>query len=50
MTEMKRHARRLQPVLFAAALFGAAPAVAQTPESLAGKNVTLIIGFGPGGG
>jgi tripartite-type tricarboxylate transporter receptor subunit TctC len=24
--------------------------VAQMPESLAGKNVTLIIGFGPGGG
>src|SRR3954469_18894229 len=50
MMEMKRHARRLPPVLLVAALFGAGPVVAQMPESLAGKNVTLIIGFGPGGG
>jgi tripartite-type tricarboxylate transporter receptor subunit TctC len=35
----------------AAATVIAAPAGAQSPaESLAGKNVTLIIGFGPGGG
>jgi len=39
------------PALFLAALalLALAPAVAQGP-SLAGKNVTMIIGFGPGGG
>jgi tripartite-type tricarboxylate transporter receptor subunit TctC len=38
-------------LLVAAALFGAAPAAAQSAaEPFAGKNVTLIIGFGPGGG
>ena len=41
---------RLGAALVAAAIL-AAPAGAQSPaESLAGKNVTLIIGFGPGGG
>ena len=40
--------RRLGLALVAAALLGAAPAGAQ--ETLAGKTVTLIIGFGPGGG
>ena len=38
-------------LLVAAAWFGAAPAAAQSAaEPFAGKNVTLIIGFGPGGG
>ena len=38
-------------VLVAAALLGAVPASAQpAAEPFAGKNVTLIIGFGPGGG
>src|SRR3954454_8217062 len=41
---------RLGVALVTAAIL-AAPAGAQSPaESLAGKNVTLIIGFGPGGG
>ena len=41
---------RLGIALVAAIIF-AASAGAQSPaESLAGKNVTLIIGFGPGGG
>jgi tripartite-type tricarboxylate transporter receptor subunit TctC len=35
--------------LFALAIAAAVPAAAQTP-SLAGKNVTMLIGFGPGGG
>ena len=35
--------------LTAMAVGAAAPAAAQAP-SLAGKNVTMIIGFGPGGG
>src|SRR5262245_57416425 len=35
--------------LVAAALVAAAPASGQAP-SLAGKNVTMLIGFGPGGG
>jgi tripartite-type tricarboxylate transporter receptor subunit TctC len=39
---------RIVAALVAAALLGASPAGAQ--ESLAGKNVTLIIGFGAGGG
>jgi len=39
---------RTVAVLVAAALLGASPAGAQ--DSLAGKNVTLIIGFGAGGG
>ena len=37
----------LGPFVLAGALFE--PAAAQGP-SLAGKNVTMIIGFGPGGG
>src|ERR1700752_484895 len=47
--------RRMRPMLFTipagllAALAVAAPAAAQAP-SLAGKNVTMIIGFGSGGG
>ncbi len=37
--------------LGALAAFGAVPAMAQTAgESLAGKTVTMVIGFGPGGG
>jgi tripartite-type tricarboxylate transporter receptor subunit TctC len=36
-------------LLTAAALLAAAPAAAQAP-AFAGKNVTMIIGFGPGGG
>jgi tripartite-type tricarboxylate transporter receptor subunit TctC len=35
--------------LTALAVLAAAPAVAQAPN-LAGKNVTMLIGFGPGGG
>jgi tripartite-type tricarboxylate transporter receptor subunit TctC len=35
--------------LTALAVLAAAPAAAQTPN-LAGKNVTMLIGFGPGGG
>ena len=33
-----------------AALLFVGPAMAQTPVSFAGKTVTMIIGFGPGGG
>jgi tripartite-type tricarboxylate transporter receptor subunit TctC len=45
--------RRCQPVaaLFALALLASSPAVAQGgADSLAGKTVQMIIGFGPGGG
>jgi tripartite-type tricarboxylate transporter receptor subunit TctC len=49
-TTKKKNMSRLGIALVAAAIF-AAPADAQSPaESLAGRNVTLIIGFGPGGG
>jgi tripartite-type tricarboxylate transporter receptor subunit TctC len=49
MMNMKK--TRFTLVLLATALCGAAPASAQTAgESLAGKTVTLIIGFGTGGG
>ena len=42
---------RLKIALVAAAVLAAAPADAQSAaETFAGKNVTLIIGFGPGGG
>ena len=42
---------RLKSALIAAAVLAAAPAGAQSAaEPFAGKNVTLIIGFGPGGG
>jgi len=42
---------RLKIALIAAAVLAAAPAGAQSAaEPFAGKNVTLIIGFGPGGG
>ena len=42
---------RLKIALIAAAVLAAAPAGAQSAaEPFVGKNVTLIIGFGPGGG
>src|SRR5580704_18722305 len=37
-------------VLGLLAIAGAAPALAQAGPSLAGKNVQMLIGFGPGGG
>ena len=37
-------------ILAALAVLGAAPASAQSTEPFAGKNVSVIIGFGPGGG
>jgi tripartite-type tricarboxylate transporter receptor subunit TctC len=47
---MLGHARRLAFSLgMITALVAAAPVAAQTP-TLAGKNVTMLIGFGPGGG
>lgn len=45
---MQKNMIRMAATLAAAALLGASPSGAQ--DSLAGKNVTLIIGFGPGGG
>jgi tripartite-type tricarboxylate transporter receptor subunit TctC len=45
---MQKNTIRIAAALVAAALIGASPVGAQ--ESLAGKNVTLIIGFGAGGG
>src|SRR3954462_5563368 len=45
---MLKNMNRIAAALVAAALLGASTAGAQ--ESLAGKNVTLIIGFGAGGG
>src|SRR5436190_4879394 len=45
---MQRTMNRTVAVLVAAALLSVSAAGAQ--DSLAGKNVTLIIGFGPGGG
>jgi tripartite-type tricarboxylate transporter receptor subunit TctC len=51
MMAMQRIVNRLGVALVAAGVLGAAPAGAQAAgETLAGKNVTLIIGFGPGGG
>src|SRR5471032_2903180 len=47
-TGMQNNTNRTVAALVAAALLGASPAGAQ--DSLAGKNVTLIIGFGAGGG
>jgi tripartite-type tricarboxylate transporter receptor subunit TctC len=48
---MMQTPRRLGMVMVATALLGAPPAGAQSAaEPFAGKNVTLIIGFGPGGG
>ncbi len=49
---MFEHARLLAlpiGVLSALAMMAAAPAAAQAPN-LAGRNVTMLIGFGPGGG
>jgi hypothetical protein len=45
---MQKSMNRIATALMAAGLFGAPSASAQ--DSLAGKNVTLIIGFGAGGG
>ena len=45
---MQKNLIWMAATLAAAALLGASPSGAQ--DSLAGKNVTLIIGFGPGGG
>src|SRR3954464_5048149 len=45
---MQKNTIRIAAALVAAALIGASPVGAQ--DSLAGKNVTLIIGFGAGGG
>jgi tripartite-type tricarboxylate transporter receptor subunit TctC len=51
VVKMKKTAQQFGLVLLVAALLGAAPASAQSGgESLAGKTVTLIIGFGTGGG
>ena len=51
MMALKQRMGRLGLALVAAALVGAAPASAQSAaESLAGKTVSLVIGFGPGGG
>jgi tripartite-type tricarboxylate transporter receptor subunit TctC len=47
---MKDIAGRLGAALVAAALLGAAPAGAQSAAEPFAKSVTLIIGFGPGGG
>src|SRR2546423_4982689 len=48
--DMFKHAKQFViPLGLATALALAAPAAAQGP-SLAGKNVTMLIGFGPGGG
>jgi tripartite-type tricarboxylate transporter receptor subunit TctC len=45
---MQKNMNRIAVAVVAAALIGVSPAGAQ--DSLAGKNVTLIIGFGTGGG
>ena len=45
---MQNNTTRIAAALVAATLLGVSPSGAQ--ESLAGKNVTLIIGFGAGGG
>ena len=45
---MQKTVNRTVAALVAAVLLGASPAGAQ--DSLAGKNVTLVIGFGAGGG
>ena len=45
---MRNTMKRIVAAVVAAALLGASAAGAQ--DSLAGKNVTLIIGFGAGGG
>jgi tripartite-type tricarboxylate transporter receptor subunit TctC len=50
--QAKRFARPISAagaILSAAALAAASPALAQEPN-FAGRNVTMIIGFGPGGG
>src|SRR5262245_48485114 len=41
---------RLTPLIALVLISTGAHAVAQEPQSLAGKTVTIYVGFGPGGG
>ena len=47
---MRRILSRLGPVLIAASIFAPQAGAQPAADSFAGKNVTLIIGFGAGGG